>query len=71
MNKYGYHNGYDKTVKGVFLTDEEIARLKAHDIEARNVRTGVRLYSGDVAFLKNDVYGIKEFADITDIAEKI
>ena len=44
-----------KTVKNVFLTDEEILRLQELEIYAHNSRSGVRMENEDVDFLKNHV----------------
>ena len=37
-----------KTVKNVFLSEEEILRLKELDISAHNTKTGVRMEREDV-----------------------
>ena len=61
-----------KTIKNVFLSEEEILRLKELDISARNVKTGVRMESEDVDFLKNHVGFVTDnYGRWGDIAEKI
>ena len=61
-----------KTVKNVFLSEEEISRLNELDISARNVKTGVRMENEDVDFLKNHVGFVTDnYGRWGDIAEKI
>ena len=61
-----------KTIKNVFLSEEEISRLQELDISARNVKTGVRMESEDVDFLKNHVGFVTDnYGRWGDIAEKI
>ena len=61
-----------KTVKNVFLSEEEIFRLQELDISAHNTKTGVRLENEDVDFLKNHVgYVTDKYGRYGDIAEKI
>lgn len=61
-----------KTVKNVFLSEEEILRLQELDISARNVKTGVRMENEDVDFLKNHVGFVTDnYGRWGDIAEKI
>lgn len=61
-----------KTVKNVFLSEEEISRLQDLNISARNVKTGVRMENEDVDFLKNHVgFVTDKYGRYSDIAEKI
>ena len=61
-----------KTVKNVFLSEEEILRLKELDISAHNVKTGVRMENEDIDFLKNHVGFVTDnYVRWGDIAEKI
>ena len=61
-----------KTVKNVFLSEEELSRLHELDISARNVKTGVRMESEDIDFLKNHVgFVTDKYGRYGEIAEKI
>ena len=61
-----------KTVKNIFLSEEEIFRLQELDIYAHNTKTGVRMESEDVDFLKNHVgFVTDKYCRYGDIAEKI
>ena len=61
-----------KTVKNVFLSEEEIFRLQELDISAHNTKTGVRFKSEDIDFLKNHVGFVTDnYGRWGDIAEKI
>ena len=61
-----------KTVKNVFLSEEEIFRLQELDISAHNTKTGVRMENEDVDFLKNHVGFVTDnYGRYGDIAEKI
>ena len=61
-----------KTVKNVFLSEEELFRLKELDISAHNTKTGVRMKNEDVDFLKNHVGFVTDnYGRYGDIAEKI
>ena len=61
-----------KTVNSVFLSEEEILRLKELDISAHNTKTGVRMENEDVDFLKNHVGFVTDgYGRYSDIAEKI
>ena len=70
MGKYGYKDGSEKTIKGLFLSDDEIALLKKHEIEVRNVKTGSRLRTNDWDYLRNCIGNTCRCDELAEVAAK-
>ena len=63
-----------KTIKNLFLTEEELDVLKKYEIDAHNGRTGLRIENDGVDFLTNTVgtvFAHGKYEDLKKISDKI
>ena len=63
-----------KTIKNLFLTEEELEVLKKYEIDAHNGRTGLRIENDGLDFLTNTVgtvFAIVKYEDLKQISDKI